>query len=246
MGKMGYNWAKASLGKRDENSARAAIPAWKRALDWILICCFSPVLLVPMLALGLFIKLVSRGPLFFAQQRIGYHGRPFTCWKFRTMHAASDHSAHESYAQSLIQSGNVPMQKLDLSGDPRVIRCGGLIRASGLDELPQLLNVLLGEMSLVGPRPCVPYEYEQYTSEQRRRFDTLPGLTGLWQVNGKNHTTFSEMIALDLEYVRRRSLSLDVSILARTLPAIALQISELVARKLSALHVIIRDARDLN
>jgi lipopolysaccharide/colanic/teichoic acid biosynthesis glycosyltransferase len=105
------------------------------------------------------------------------------------------------------------------------------LRATGLDELPQLLNVLGGQMSLVGPRPCVPYEYENYLPEQKRRFNTLPGLTGLWQVSGKNKTTFSEMIALDIRYAETKSLPLDVKIMARTLPALITQVKETRAKR---------------
>lgn len=118
------------------------------------------------------------------------------------------------------------MRKLDAVGDSRLIPGGWLLRASGADELPQLLNVLRGDMSLVGPRPCVPYEYEQYTAPQRARFSTLPGLTGLWQVSGKNRTTFADMIRLDIEYSRTKSLLLDLKIMARTFPALGAQILE--------------------
>ena len=112
-----------------------------------------------------------------------------------------------------------PMMKLD-SRDPRVIPFGVVLRASGLDELPQLLNVLRGEMSIVGPRPCVMYEYEQYEPWHRQRFNAVPGLTGLWQVSGKNRTTFDEMVCLDIEYAEQKSLWLDTSIMLRTFSAI--------------------------
>lgn len=211
-------------------------PGWKRTLDLVLLMLLSPGLVPLMILIGCFIKLVSRGPVFFAQPRIGYLGRPFTCWKFRTMHVAVDISAHQLYVRSLIAGGNVPMQKLDLAGDPRVIRFGGLLRASGLDELPQLLNVWLGQMSFVGPRPCMPYEYEHYSPWQRRRFETLPGLTGLWQVSGKNRTTFSEMIALDIDYVERRSFVLDLRIIAKTFPTLFFELKELCLRRLTSLN----------
>src|SRR5208337_4939378 len=127
------------------------------------------------------------------------------------------------HLEQLIQTDR-PMTKLDASGDPRIISFGRLLRATGLDELPQLINVLRGEMSLVGPRPCLPYEYNKYQRWQKERFDTLPGLTGLWQVGGKNKTTFTEMICLDIRYARTRTLWLDLEILLKTFPAIVVQV----------------------
>jgi lipopolysaccharide/colanic/teichoic acid biosynthesis glycosyltransferase len=123
------------------------------------------------------------------------------------------------------------MKKLDASNDPRLIPFGAALRASGLDELPQLINVLRGEMSIVGPRPCIPYEYENYEPWQRKRFDAVPGLTGLWQVSGKNSTTFNQMIHLDIEYSERSSLALDLKIILKTLPAILEQCSEMRSRR---------------
>ncbi len=122
------------------------------------------------------------------------------------------------------------MTKMDLKGDPRLIPFGAVLRATGFDELPQLVNILRGEMSLVGPLPCLPYEYEKYTEYQKHRFDALPGLTGLWQVSGKNQTTFSEMIQMDISYAKHKSLWLDLKIIARTIPAL---ISQLVQFRLA-------------
>ena len=116
------------------------------------------------------------------------------------------------------------MAKMDSMGDPRLIRFGAILRATGLDELPQLINVLRGEMSLVGPRPCLPYEFDLYEPWQHERFDTLPGLTGLWQVRGKNKTTFTEMIHMDIEYARMNSLFLDLQIMAATFGTLAAQV----------------------
>jgi lipopolysaccharide/colanic/teichoic acid biosynthesis glycosyltransferase len=125
------------------------------------------------------------------------------------------------------------MTKLDSGKDARLIPFGNWIRAAGLDELPQIINILKGEMSIVGPRPCIPYEFALYEAWQRARCDAPPGLTGLWQVSGKNRTTFEQMVRLDIEYSRRMSLWLDASIVLRTLPAIIRQISDLIAAKRS-------------
>jgi exopolysaccharide production protein ExoY len=133
--------------------------------------------------------------------------------------------SHEVHLQNLISS-DCPMTKLDASGDPRIIFGGRILRALGLDELPQLFNVLRKEMSLVGPRPCTPNEFEMYKSWQLERFNAVPGLTGYWQVNGKNKTTFRQMIEMDIYYSRHASLWLDILILLRTIPAIVSQAIE--------------------
>ena len=206
------------------------LPAWKRALDLTLILVMSPGLLILGAGTALLVMCGSRGPIMFRQRRVGYKGRQFTCYKFRTMHADADTGPHREHAGRLIKS-EVPMTKLDARNDPRLIPLGALLRATGLDELPQLINVARGEMSLVGPRPCIPYEYERYQPWQRRRFDAVPGLTGLWQVSGKNRTTFNEMIRFDIEYSERVSLWLDLQIILRTLPALWQQCLESRAQK---------------
>ena len=142
------------------------------------------------------------------------------------MHVGADTSNHQAYFAGLMNS-NVPMQKLDAKGDSRLIPLGWLLRASGMDELPQVINVLKGDMSLIGPRPCIPYEYENYSISQRARFQTHPGLTGLWQVSGKNRTTFDRMIQLDIQYANERTLALDLKILLLTVPAVLSQILEM-------------------
>lgn len=171
-------------------------------------------------------SVTSPGPIFFRQERVGYMGRRFRLYKFRSMHVGADTSNHQAYFASLVNS-NAPMQKLDAKGDSRLIPLGWLIRASGVDELPQIINVLKGEMSIIGPRPCIPYEYESYSEMQQRRFHTVPGLTGLWQVSGKNQTTFDRMIQLDIQYCQERSLRLDLMILLKTIPAVLGQIKEM-------------------
>jgi exopolysaccharide production protein ExoY len=166
----------------------------------------------------------------FRQPRVGHRGRQFTILKFRTMHTNAETRSHQDHTRRLIGS-DAPMTKLDAGSDPRLIPLGGILRATGLDELPQLLNVVRGEMSLVGPRPCLPYEYELYEAWQRRRFEAVPGLTGLWQVSGKNNTTFNQMIRLDIEYGERVSFWLDMKIIVKTLPALVRQCLEKAARR---------------
>lgn len=147
------------------------------------------------------------------------------------MRPSAETASHKAHFASLVQS-NVPMQKMDAKGDSRLIPGGWLLRATGLDELPQIINVLKGEMSIVGPRPCIPYEYEQFSTHQRERFEAVPGLTGLWQVSGKNRTTFGEMIRFDIEYARRKTVFLDLRIIVMTLPALMIQVADVHRSKM--------------
>ena len=205
------------------------IPYWKQALDAVgsllLLIALSPVFLL----ISLVIKIVSPGPVFYRQERIGYMGKTFTFWKFRTMHANNDATGHKQYLSQLIEH-DVPMKKLDDGRDNRIIPFGKILRSSCLDELPQLVNVFLGDMSLVGPRPCLPYEAENYLQWHARRFDTVPGMTGLWQVSGKNRLTFKQMIRLDIQYSREMSPWLDAKILLLTAPAILGMVCEPIAK----------------
>lgn len=209
----------------------AQIPKWKRVLDAIIILALLPFWLPIVLMIAAIIKAASRGPVFFKQERIGFYGRPFTILKFRTMKANAEAAPHQAYLRQLMNSG-APMTKLDARGDARLIPGGALLRATGLDELPQLLNVLRGEMSLVGPRPCTRYEYDQYLPWHTQRLNALPGLTGLWQVNGKNRTTFEQMMHLDIYYAENQSLWMDLSIIVKTFPVLAAQLAEAIARRL--------------
>jgi lipopolysaccharide/colanic/teichoic acid biosynthesis glycosyltransferase len=209
---------------------RVIVPPWKRTLDVIFVLCTMPFLLLVGVPIAIWIKLVSPGPAFFRQQRVGLGGKKFMCLKFRTMKVNADTGVHQEHLAKLMKS-NRPTRKLDNSGDKRLIPGGLVLRAMGFDELPQLLNVLRGDMSLVGPRPCTPFEFGMYEIRHQRRCDALPGLTGLWQVSGKNRTTFEEMINLDLYYVDNQSLFLDLTIIARTGPAILALIWELKRRK---------------
>ncbi len=208
----------------------ARLPAWKRILDGALILAVSPGWLLLGAGVALLVRCGSRGPILFRQRRVGYKGREFTCYKFRTMRMDAETKTHQDHFRHLM-GAEVPMTKLDARRDPRLIPLGAALRATGLDELPQLINVLRGEMSIVGPRPCIPYEYELYQPWQRRRFDAVPGLTGLWQVSGKNRTTFNQMIRLDIEYAERSSLGLDLKIILKTLPALFSQCRDIRASK---------------
>ena len=208
-----------SRGVREQT---ARLPIWKRALDLGIIFLFSPVLVLVGSGIAVLIKLGSSGPVLFRQLRVGYKGQEFLCYKFRSMKVDAETDSHRGHTAQLMKS-ETPMTKLDAEKDPRIIPFGSLLRCTGLDELPQLINVLRGEMSLVGPRPCIPYEYEHYESWQRHRFDVVPGLTGLWQVSGKNRTTFKQMIQLDIRYSKQANLWLDLKIILKTVPALIIQ-----------------------
>ena len=201
------------------------IPRWKRILDLTWIFLTLPVWLPLMILLMLVTRIASPGPIFYRQERIGFGGRHFFIWKLRTMKLSAETQAHERHFERLMQV-DCPMTKLDVCGDPRLAPFGRILRASGLDELPQIFNVLCGEMSLVGPRPCLPNEFAHYEPWQRERVNGLPGLTGYWQVNGKNKTTFKEMIAMDLFYLKNMSILLDLKIMLKTGAAIARQLVE--------------------
>ncbi len=201
-----------------------ALPG-KRILDLVLACLilvvFAPFLLLIMLA----IKIGSSGPVLHTQIRLGKNGKPFKFYKFRSMYVNGDDAEHRSYVKRLIKAGN-PYEAgksgklfFKISDDSRVTRLGKLIRKYSVDEFPQLFNVLRGEMSLVGPRPPLPYEYDDYSDWHRKRLDGIPGITGLWQVNGKNTVPFEEMVELDIHYLKNWSLWLDIKIVLRTLPA---------------------------
>ena len=222
---------KSSPGREAENnlpsegSELPEVPGWKRVFDCVVIGVLLPFWLPIAMGIAGWIKIVSPGPIFYRQARIGRGGRVFNILKFRSMKANAPTSTHEQHLEQLIKS-NVPMAKLDGVADPRIIPGGRVLRALGLDELPQLINVLMGEMSLVGPRPSTPNEYALFTEAQKARVGVLPGLTGYWQVSGKNKLTFQQMISLDLHYVGRMCLGLDVAIMLATIPAMFLQFME--------------------
>jgi lipopolysaccharide/colanic/teichoic acid biosynthesis glycosyltransferase len=193
--------ARATEDKRAAESK--ALPAWKRALDISCIVLTFPIWLPLLLMVMIWIKAVSPGPIFYRQERVGYRRSRFMIFKFRTMHANAETRSHEEYFAHLMRV-NCPMTKLDA----------------------QIFNVLRGEMSLVGPRPCLPKEFERYQPCHRRRVNAPPGLTGYWQVNGKNKTTFSQMIAMDILYAKKMSLWLDLTIMLKTIPALISQTAE--------------------
>jgi lipopolysaccharide/colanic/teichoic acid biosynthesis glycosyltransferase len=185
---------------------------------------FLLVVLGPlMLAIAALVRITSHGPALFRQTRIGYRRRPFVMLKFRSMHVDCDDAIHRDFVSRML-TGNDPRSTdgdlYKLRGDRRVTPLGRFLRATSLDELPQLINVLCGEMALVGPRPVLAWEVELYQPRHHERFDVVPGITGLWQVSGRSRLTMTEALELDLEYVRRRSVALDIWILVKTLPAV--------------------------
>ncbi len=202
---------------------RRAARALKRLIDvggsFVALIFVLPLFLI----IGAGIKLTSKGPVLFRQQRVGRYGRTFTFLKFRSMYVNSDHAIHREYVEQLI-AGTVhstvdrgQMAVFKLTDDPRITPLGRFLRRTSLDELPQFLNVLAGQMSLVGPRPPVPYEVEAYDIWHRRRLlEMKPGITGLWQVSGRSRTSFDEMVRLDLQYARCWSFWVDLNILLRT------------------------------
>lgn len=198
---------------------RKPIPAWKRALDLIGASALLLALGPAIIACGLYLQARDPGPIIFRQRRFGYLGKPFSLLKLRTMRTDADPTHHQAHLRQLIEN-DASLTKLDSSGDQRVIPGAGVMRKLGIDELPQLINVLRGEMSLVGPRPCLGYELEGFRRWHFARFNVLPGLTGLWQVSGKNSTTFSKMLELDVRYAIRTRLRDDLLILLRTPAAV--------------------------
>ncbi|MEO8270924.1 MAG: sugar transferase [Aureliella sp.] len=188
-------------------------PVWKRAFDLggavFLLVALSPLLVL----LAVYIKCVSDGSVLFRQTRIGAGAKRFVIYKFRTMHVAQEFDSHRDYVATLVHS-NAPAQKPEYKN--RLIRGAKLLRSLSLDELPQLFNVLIGNMSLIGPRPEV-LQLEDYEAWQLRRFEVLPGISGLWQVSGKNRLTFNQMIRLDIQYVDSLTIGLDLRIALKTL-----------------------------
>ncbi len=201
-------------------------PRWlsvsRRLFDLVfagaLILLFSPILI----GVALAVRLDSHGPALFRQRRVGYGEHEFTLFKFRSMRLDADPRGHQEYVTALIKGEDATAGSVDgkdlykLAVDNRITPVGRWIRKWSIDELPQLFNVVLGDMTLVGPRPAIPYEVAEYPSWYLKRFSVKPGLTGFWQVSGRNERTYEEMVRLDIEYAERRSLWLDLSILLKT------------------------------
>jgi lipopolysaccharide/colanic/teichoic acid biosynthesis glycosyltransferase len=185
----------------------------KRLIDiWVSmsgLILFSPLLLMIALA----IKIGSKGPILYWQERVGQEGRTFAFYKFRTMFLETDRESHNRYLNYIRYHG--PVFKRE--SDPRITPVGKILRKTAMDELPQLLNVLKGDMSLVGPRPPIPWELERYEEWHLKRLSAKPGITGLWQVSGRETTTFDEMVKIDIEYIENRSISLDLKIIFNTI-----------------------------
>jgi lipopolysaccharide/colanic/teichoic acid biosynthesis glycosyltransferase len=180
------------------------------------------VLFAPLFAIAaVLVKMSSPGPVFFRQSRVGLHGEPFTMLKFRTMVVNDDDSAlREIIRLELAGERSAGAGGFKIENDTRITRVGKWLRATSIDELPQLVNVVRGEMSIVGPRPALDWEAEMFPSEYRRRTDVPPGITGLWQVSGRSNLATPDMLRLDLEYVDNSSLAMDVRILVGTIPTL--------------------------
>ncbi len=200
----------------------------KRSFDIVIALILLAALALVFALIALAIKLDSAGPVIFRQTRIGKDGRPFTFFKFRSMRQNADSRLHEEHMRRLMRGDNAspasPVPTVTeaakrvgkLVNDPRITRVGRFLRKTSLDELPQLFNILQGSMSLVGPRPALPYEVALYTEHERQRLDVIPGVTSLWALAGRGDVPFDEQIRLDLDYIRRQSFWLDFKILALT------------------------------
>jgi lipopolysaccharide/colanic/teichoic acid biosynthesis glycosyltransferase len=211
-------------------TGHAARPPWvwtrtgKPVFDAVLASLFLVILSPLLAAVALFIRLTTPGPALIRQTRVGRDHRPFVLYKFRSMYAGSSDEVHRQYVRRLLTENRPPAggQKglFKLEDDPRVTPIGRLLRRTSIDELPQLLNVIRGDMSLVGPRPALPWEAEMIGEAHGQRFDVRPGLTGLWQVSGRSKLTMRQGLELDVEYVSRQSFAFDLMILLKTVPVV--------------------------
>lgn len=207
----------------------------KRLMDLVLATLMLFLLSPLMVLVAILIRLDTPGPVFFVQERVGARRRSeggsatwkvenFCVRKFRSMVANADQSVHQAHIKAFVEGSiettDMDKSKFKLKGDPRVTRVGRILRKTSLDELPQLFNVIKGEMSLVGPRPVPTYEVAEYQARHHERLAALPGITGLWQVKGRSQVSFEDMVALDIDYIRSRSLWLDIKILFLTVPAV--------------------------
>jgi lipopolysaccharide/colanic/teichoic acid biosynthesis glycosyltransferase len=206
---------------RPQAVERDAADWLRRTADVVVSSLLLILFLVPMLLIAVAIHLEDKGPAFFRQERVGLGGGRFTLFKFRTMfRGGDDRELRELIARELRGEDTVENGSSKLNNDSRVTRTGTFLRKTSLDELPQLLNVLRGDMTLVGPRPCLSWEAEMFPEEFEPRFSVPPGLTGLWQVSGRSTLGTLDMLRLDVRYVESRSLRSDADILLRTVPAL--------------------------
>lgn len=208
--------------KMPQNYDNALFGIYKRIFDVVITVIGLVIMAIPMAIVALLIKLTSKGPVLYNQTRIGKDCKPFKFYKFRTMYEGTNDSAHREFVSDLIAAREASGEVKKITNDPRVTPAGRFLRATSLDELPQLFNVLKGDMSLVGPRPCMPYELDQYEEWHRRRLAVMPGCTGLWQVAGRSAVDFNDMVILDLFYIDNMSPLFDVRIILRTLPVMLL------------------------
>lgn len=197
-------------------------PAAKRALDLTIAIVFLITCAPVWVLIALALKIDSRGPILFRQARVGRNGELFMVYKFRSMHVNNDDSAHRKFVEAFMASpsNDASSGYFKMKRDPRVTRVGRVLRKTSMDEIPQILNVLKGEMSIVGPRPALPWEVAQYEPWQRERLYALPGITGKWQVEGRSRVTFEEMMRMDISYVRAPTFWGDISLILRTVPAV--------------------------
>jgi undecaprenyl-phosphate galactose phosphotransferase len=208
-----------------QNHKNTLFIIYKRFFDILLSLIGILILAVPFLVIALIIKITSKGPIFFKQIRIGKDGKPFEFFKFRSMYINNDDSIHREFTKNLIREAKQTSVNADgklevkkIVNDPRITPIGRFLRKTSIDELPQLFNVLRGDMSLVGPRPCLPYEWEEYEMWHRRRLSVLPGCTGLWQVSGRSAVGFNDMVILDLFYIDNMSPIFDFKLILKTFP----------------------------
>lgn len=207
----------AGVGSACPKGTRGA----RRAIDLTVAGLALLVLLPALAAIAVAIRLDSGGPALFRQTRVGEGQRPFTFFKFRTMHPGCDDHAHRELIAAELRGEDMCVEgSSKVHDDPRVTRVGGWLRAWSLDEIPQLFNVVTGEMTLVGPRPCLDWEAEMFPAEYAERYSVPPGLTGLWQVSGRSMVGTLDMLRLDVEYVRKRRFSGDLRIMIATVPAV--------------------------
>jgi len=199
----------------------------KRVFDLCIACLMLVAVSPVMLVIALLIKQADRGPVLFAQERLGRDGRPFKFYKFRSMAHNSDDAIHRQFVAMFIggdESGcaesNEGEKVFKMKEDPRITKIGSILRRTSLDELPQLFNIIKGEMSLVGPRPPIAYEIENYQPWHMERLKAVPGLTGLWQVSGRSSVSFEEMVRLDVRYINNWSPFLDLVIMLKTIPVV--------------------------